>query len=82
MRLSKLPGWVTSDEASVRDEVARWVGRTPAELWREVEDCARDAMWAARASGMRERVLAAEDPVPESTRAALARLRALGSRSR
>lgn len=76
MRLEKLPGWVVDDVTSVREEVAPYVGATPAELWRHTEDCARDAMWAVRASGLAERVLAYEDPLPASTIAALARLRA------
>lgn len=71
-----LPGWVVADEESVRDDVARYVGMSPAELWREVEDCARDAMWAVRASPFPERVLAYEEPLPESSVRALARLRA------
>jgi hypothetical protein len=76
MRLEKLPGWVVSDEQSVRADVARYVGMSPAALWREVEDCARDAMWAVRASSFPERVLAYEEPLPESSARALARLRA------
>ncbi len=75
MRIEKLPGWVIDDEASVRREVAPYVGATPEELWRHTEDCAKDAMWAVRASGMAERVLAQEDPLPESTIRALRRLR-------
>lgn len=75
MRLAKLPGWVVDDVESVRDEVAPYRDATPAELWRHTEDCARDAMWAVRASGIPERVLASEDPLPESTVIALARLR-------
>jgi hypothetical protein len=51
--LRKLPGWVVSDEESVRADVARYVGMSPAALWHEVEDCARDAMWAVRASPVR-----------------------------
>jgi hypothetical protein len=76
VRLEKLPGWVVSDEESVRSDVARHVGMTPAELWREVEDCAKDAMWAVRASPFPERVLAYQEPLPESSVRALARLRA------
>jgi hypothetical protein len=76
VRIEALPGWVISDEQSVRADVARYVGMPPDALWREVEDCARDAMWAVRASGFAERVLAYEEPVPESTVVALARLRA------
>ena len=73
--LPKLPGWIVDDAASVREEVAPYVGIGPAELWRITEDCARDAMWAVRASGMADHVLASEDPLPPSTIAALARLR-------
>jgi hypothetical protein len=73
--LDRLPGWVVDDDASVRAEVAEWIGTTVAERWRLAHACARDALWAARASGMRDRVLAQVDPLPESTVAALARLR-------
>lgn len=76
MPLAKLPGWVTSDEESVRADVARYVGMPPDALWREVQDCARDAMWAVRASPFPERVLAYEEPLPESSLRALERLRA------
>jgi len=73
--LRKLPGWVIDDVASVRQEVAEWRNTTAAERWRLAKACGRDAMWAARISGMRERILAQTDPLPESTLAALARLR-------
>jgi hypothetical protein len=76
VRLEHLPGWVVDDVTSVREEVSRYVGLSQAELWRLTSDCARDALWAARASGILDRVLAAEDPLPESTVRALARLRA------
>jgi hypothetical protein len=72
----RLPGWVVDDEASVRNEVAEWRGLSPAELWRLAVLNARDAMWAVRASGRAEQILAREDPLPDSTVAALARLRA------
>ena len=75
MRIAKLPGWVVDDDTSVKEEVAQYVGVAPAELWRHTEDCAKDAMWAVRASDFPERVLAHEDPLPESTVRALARLR-------
>ena len=70
-----LPGWVIDDDASVREEVAEWRGLTPAELWRLAVLCSRDAMWAARASGNPQRVLDHVEPLPESTRLALERLR-------
>jgi hypothetical protein len=73
--LPNLPGWVVDDTASVRQEVAEWRNTSPAERWRLARLCARDALWAARASGMRERILAQVDPLPESSVTALARLR-------
>jgi len=73
--LDELPGWVISDVESVRREVAEWALMTPAERWQLATLCSRDVMWAARASGRLEQVLATVDPVPESTRLALARLR-------
>ncbi|MBI2895728.1 MAG: hypothetical protein HYY06_19380 [Deltaproteobacteria bacterium] len=73
--LSRLPGWVVDDATSVREEVRPWVGTTAAERWRLARLCARDAMWAVRASGNARRVLDHVDPLPESTAAALARLR-------
>jgi len=75
MVMGELPGWVVDDETSVAEEVAPYIGATPEELWRHTEDCAKDAMWAVRASGMAARILAQEDPLPASTLRALARLR-------
>lgn len=73
--LDRLPGWVVDDDASVRAEVAEWRDLTPAERWRLAVLCSRDVMWAARASGHAARILDAVDPLPDSTVAALARLR-------
>ena len=73
--MSLLPGWVVDDVTSVKNEVAEWRGLTPAQLWRLAELCGRDAMWAIRASGRRDAVLAREDPLPESSILALQRLR-------
>lgn len=73
--LPKLPGWVVDDVASVRAEVKEWRETTPAQRWRLARSCARDAMWAMRASGMASRVLSHVDPLPESSVRALARLR-------
>ena len=73
--MSELPGWVISDEESVRAEVAEWRDLSPAERWKLATMCARDAMWAARASGRAAQILAHEDPPPASTLEALARLR-------
>ncbi len=74
--LVKLPGWAAQEDESLGSDAARWARMTPEERWREVEDCALDAMWAVRASPFPERVLAYEDPLPESTLVALGRLRA------
>ena len=63
------------DDASVREEVSEWIGLTPAELWRLAVLCSRDAMWAARASKDPQRVLEHVDPLPDSSVAALTRLR-------
>ena len=71
----KLPAWVIDNDASVRDEVAEWKALSAAELWKLAHLCARDAMWAARISGNAQRILDRVDPLPESTLAALARLR-------
>jgi hypothetical protein len=75
MRLAQLPGWVVDDVISVREEMARYVGASRETLWRLTEACARDAMWAVRASPFPERVLAHVEPLPESTVATLVRLR-------
>jgi hypothetical protein len=73
--LSKLPGWVIDDDASVRAEVAEWKGLSANELWRLAQLCARDAIWAARLGGNPQRVLDQVDPISGETSAALARLR-------
>jgi len=73
--MERVPGWVIDERMSVREDVARYVGMRPDLLWHEVQDCARDAMWAVRASAFPERVLRYEEPLPESTQVALERLR-------
>ena len=74
MPLEGLPGWVVDDVASVLSEVARYRDATVQELWRYTEDCAKDAMWAVRASPFPERVLSLVDPLPSSSVIALRRL--------
>jgi hypothetical protein len=76
MRLETLPGWTNAEDELVRENADRWRAMSVAERWREVEACARDVLWAVRASPFPERVLGYEDPLPESTLAALRRLRA------
>jgi hypothetical protein len=73
--VAALPGWVVDDVTSVRAEVAEWTRLSDAERWHLARLCARDAMWAARASGNRERILSHVDPLPSSTLRALERLR-------
>ena len=73
--IGELPGWVVDDVTSVLREVERYRGMTSAELWRETEDCAEDAMWAVRASSFPARALSYVDPLPESSARALERLR-------
>jgi hypothetical protein len=73
--LPKLPRWVVDDATSVREEVAEWAATSPSERWRLARLCARDAMWAVRASGNAQRILDHVDPLPESTVLALKRLR-------
>lgn len=71
----ELPGWVTSDDESVRREVAEYRELTPADRARVLAVACRTAakLLAARADAAE--VLAFGDPLPESTLAALARLR-------
>jgi hypothetical protein len=76
VRLEKLPGWVVGDDASVRDEIADYVGATPERLWDLTRKCARSAVWALGFHPDRKATLDREDPLPASTLAALARLRA------
>lgn len=73
--LTRLPGWVVDNDTSVREEVAPYRELGPAARWRLFRMCARTAMWATRASGMATRILAQTDPLPDSTVAALTRLR-------
>jgi hypothetical protein len=73
--LTRLPGWVVDDATSVRDEVAEWRDLSAAERWRLAKLCARAAMWAVRTNAHPERILEHVDPLPDSTVAALARMR-------
>ena len=75
VKLKELPGWVVSDEDSVREEVASWVGTTEAERWVLARHCARDVLWALGMSDRAAQALDHEDPLSPSTVAALLRLR-------
>ena len=82
MKLERPPIWVVANDASVKSEVQDDVGSSPVERWRRTVLCARDAMWAVRASPFGQRALEFRDPLPPSTLAALARLRSIDPSSR
>jgi hypothetical protein len=71
----KLPGWVVDDVESVHQEVRHLRGTTPQERWQMAIACAEDALWALSLSDRAEQALTRRDPLPESTIAALQRLR-------
>lgn len=71
----ELPGWVTSNDDSVRREVAAYRDLTPAERARVLASACRTAAKLLAARPDAAEVLAFRDPLPESTVVALARLR-------
>ena len=75
MRLERLPGWVIDNDASVRDEVAPYLGRSMAERWLATRRCCRAAMRMLAFQPDPRPALAYRDPLPDGTTAALARLR-------
>jgi hypothetical protein len=76
VRLERLPGWVIDDDASVRDEVADAIGKSPEQLWEMTRSCARSSVWTLRFHTEPLAALDHRDPLPESTVAAMRRLRA------
>jgi len=75
MTLERLPGWVTDNLTSVRNEAEPYVAMTTAERRAIVHACCRSALELLRRSPHAERALSLVDPLPASTVAALARLR-------
>ena len=75
MRLEKLPGWVVDNSASIREEVAPYVGMTMSERWEATKRCCRAAATMLKFHRDPARALEYSDPLPESTRRALERLR-------
>lgn len=75
MRLERLPGWVVDNTTSVRREAEPYVTMTPAERRAVAHQCCRAALEMLRRSPFADRALDLVDPVPESTRVALAKLR-------
>jgi len=81
-RVTKLPGWVTTNEVSVWRETAEARRMTPAERWRDVVAACDSLRLYWHLPGYPERIRAAVDPLPASTQRALARLREEYRRSR
>lgn len=78
--LTRMPGWVIDNDASVREEVAPYVHATAAECIEATRRCCRGAMTMLRFHPQPATILAHVDPLPASTIEALARLRASASR--
>ncbi len=78
---ARLPGWVTSNEASVWREVEQARRQTPEERWRDVVAACDTLRLYWGLPGYPERIKSAVDPLPASSRAALARLREAYRRS-
>ncbi len=73
--LDRLPGWVIANDASVREEVEPYLDATPAQRLAATRACCRSAIGVLRYHFDPERALTWVDPLPDSTVAALARLR-------
>lgn len=71
-----LPKWVISNEDSVWRETEQSRRQTPAERWVDVVAACDTVRFYWAIPGYPERVKQAVDPIPESSRAAFARLRA------
>lgn len=77
-----LPRWVISNAASVWRETERARRQTPAERWEELVGACQTLRLYWSLPGYEERVRKAVDPLPDSSRRALARLREAYRRSR
>jgi hypothetical protein len=71
----RLPGWAVSDAESVRGEAERYVDMTPAERLQVLAAVCRAAGKLLRSRPDAEAALRYQDPLPQSTIAALDRLR-------
>lgn len=74
-RLKRLPGWVISNEESVREEVEPYRTLTPAQRLALGAAASRSAAAVVLSSPDRDRVLSYRDPLPPSAEQALERLR-------
>lgn len=72
---SRLPRWVTSNEASVWRETERSRQQTPEERWVDVVAACDSIAFYWDLPGYADRIKSAVDPLPESSRIAFARLR-------
>jgi hypothetical protein len=75
--MTQLPPWVTDNRTAVAREAAPYRDMSPEARWRATAAACRAAARQLAGRADRERILAFRDPLPESSRAALARLRAL-----
>jgi len=75
MKLEKLPGWVVDQRTSVLQEVDPYVGASSSERLAATRACCRAAMSLLRYHTDPARALAWIDPLPEESKATLARLR-------
>lgn len=73
--LRRLPGWVTSNAESVWRETEQARRQTPEQRWAELVAACDMLRLYWSIPGYAERVRQAVDPLPESSRRALARLR-------
>lgn len=71
----KLPGWVVDPKRSVREKCEPYRHMTPEERARDLWDVCSAAAQLLALNTNRSRVLSLQDPLPESSRRALARLR-------
>ena len=74
--MERLPKWAVGNRAAVESEAAPYRGLSPDERWRLVAAACRAAVRQLAGRADAERLRAYRDPLPASTVAALARLRA------
>jgi len=70
-----LPPSLRKERHTIREEVAWAKGLSPEERLQVLASLCRDAVLLLQMNPKRDRILAARDPLPESSRRALARLR-------
>lgn len=73
---SKLPGWVVDHRTSVLQKVEPYRHKTPEQRALALWDVCEASAQVLALNRNRKKVLAMQDPLPESTVRALARLRA------